>query len=140
MFNSDAIQTSSLYRCFFRCRAFAETVNSSPMTPIRIFLPPSFLPFLFTALSLSPLAAMHAAEKLEGTLSSGEYFIRQSWSQEQEFPRPYHVNVPANPDNRKLPVLIFLHGNGGGARSAMNGFLKQRSTMATRYVMVFPDG
>ena len=50
------------------------------------------------------------------------------------------MNVPANPDNRKLPVLIFLHGNGGNARSAMSGFLKQHPTMATRYVMVFPDG
>lgn len=95
---------------------------------------------LLTALLLAPLAALHAGDAPSAKLSSGEYFIRQSWSQEQEFPRPYHVNVPANPDNRKLPVLIFLHGNGGGARSAMNGFLKQRPTMATRYVMVFPDG
>ena len=95
---------------------------------------------LLTALLLAPLAALHAADAPTAKLSSGEYFLRQSWSQEQEFPRPYHVNVPANPENRKLPVLIFLHGNGGGARSAMSGFLKQRPTMATRYVMVFPDG
>ncbi len=140
MFNTDAIQTSSLYRCFFRCRAFAETVNSSPMATIRIFLPPSFSPFLFTALSLSPLAAMHAAEKPEGTLSSGEYFIRQSWSQEQDFSRPYHVHVPANPDRRKLPVFLFLHGNGGNARASMPAFLRQHPVMAARYVMVFPQG
>jgi poly(3-hydroxybutyrate) depolymerase len=50
------------------------------------------------------------------------------------------VHVPANPDNRKLPALIFLHGNGGNAKGAMNGFLKQRPTMAARYVTVFPDG
>lgn len=95
---------------------------------------------LLTVLLLAPLAALHAADKPEGKLSSGEYFIRQSWSQEQDFPRPYHVNVPANLGNRRLPVLIFLHGNGGNARSAMSGFLKQHPTMAARYVMVFPDG
>ena len=95
---------------------------------------------LLTALLLAQLTALHAADAPSATLSSGEYSIRQSWSQEQDFPRPYLVNVPANPDNRKLPVVIFLHGNGGGARSAMNGFLKQHPTMAARYVMVFPDG
>jgi poly(3-hydroxybutyrate) depolymerase len=95
---------------------------------------------LLTALLLAPPTALLAADKANSKLSSGEYSIRQSWSQEQDFPRPYQVNVPANPDNRKLPVLIFLHGNGGNARSAMSGFLKQHPTMATRYVMVFPDG
>ena len=93
-----------------------------------------------TALLLAPLVALHAADKPNAKLSSGEYFIRQSWSQEQDFPRPYHVSVPANPDDRKLPVLIFLHGNGGNAKGAMNGFLKQRPTIAARYVTVFPDG
>jgi poly(3-hydroxybutyrate) depolymerase len=93
-----------------------------------------------TALLLAPLSALDAADAPTAKLSSGEYFIKQTWSQEQDFPRPYHVNVPAHPDNRKLPVLIFLHGNGGSARSVMNGFLKQHPTMATRYVMVFPDG
>jgi poly(3-hydroxybutyrate) depolymerase len=95
---------------------------------------------LLAALLLAPPAALLAADKANGKLSSGEYSIRQSWSQEQDFPRPYQVNVPANPDNRKLPVLIFLHGNGGNARSAMSGFLKQHPTMARRYVMVFPNG
>lgn len=95
---------------------------------------------LFVALLLSPLAALLAADKAKGKLSSGEYFIKQTWSQEQDFPRPYLLNMPANPDNRKLPVLIFLHGNGGNARSAMGGFLKQHPTIATRYVTVFPEG
>lgn len=95
---------------------------------------------LLAALLLVSLAALHAADAPDGMLSSGEYFIRQSWSQKQDFPRPYHVNVPANPDNRKLPVLIFLHGNGGNAKGAMNGFLRQRRTIAERYVTVFPDG
>lgn len=92
-----------------------------------------------TALLLAPLALIHADDKPAAKLSSGEYFIRQSWSQEQDFSRPYHVNVPANPDNRKLPVLIFLHGNGGNAKGAMNSFLRQRPIIAARYVTVFPD-
>jgi polyhydroxybutyrate depolymerase len=95
---------------------------------------------LLTLLLLMPVAELHAADKPDAKLSSGEYFIRQSWSQEQDFPRPYHVNVPANPDGRKLPVLIFLHGNGGNAKGAMNGFMRQHPTMAARYVTVFPDG
>lgn len=98
------------------------------------------------ALLLAPLARLHAADASKpadepaAKLSSGEYFFKQTWSQEQDLPRPYHVNIPGNPDNRKLPVLIFLHGNGGNAKGAMSAFLKQHPTMATRYVMVFPDG
>ena len=98
------------------------------------------------ALLLGPFARHHAADASkpadEGAakLLSGKYFIKQTWSQEQDFPRLYHVNMPANPDERKLPVLIFLHGNGGNAKGAMSGFLNQHPTMATRYVMVFPDG
>ncbi len=95
---------------------------------------------LCAGLLLSAGSVANAADKPTAKLSSGEYFIRQSWSQEQDFPRTYHVNVPANPDSRKLPVLIFLHGNGGNAKAAMNGFLKQRPTIAARYVTVFPDG
>ncbi len=103
-------------------------------------MPPFFCRFFLTALLFTPLAALHAAESPEGTLSSGEYFIRQSWSQEQDFPRPYDVHVPANPDRRKLPVFVFLHGNGGNARASLPAFLRQHPVMAERYVMVFPDG
>jgi polyhydroxybutyrate depolymerase len=116
------------------CRPCLDQLRRLP--PLRYGSPRSAL----AALLLASLTALHAAGKPDAKLSSGEYFIRQSWSQEQDFPRPYHVNVPANPDNRKLPVLIFLHGNGGNAKGAMNGFLKQRPTIAARYVTVFPDG
>ena len=95
---------------------------------------------LLTALLLLSVSPLQAADKPDAHLSSGEYFIRQSWSQEHDFPRPYHVHVPANPDHRKLPVFIFLHGNGGTALGTMPGFLRQHPTMAARYVMVFPDG
>jgi len=40
-------------------------------------------------------------------LSSVEYFITQSWSQQQSVARPYYVNVPSNSSNQKLPVFIF---------------------------------
>lgn len=90
---------------------------------------------VFMACSLT-----NAAEPPAGRLASGEYFIKQSWSQEQDFSRPYHVGVPRNAGTGKLPVFIYLHGNGGDARGSMNGFMKRHPTMAAGYVMVFPDG
>jgi poly(3-hydroxybutyrate) depolymerase len=72
---------------------------------------------------------------------SGEYFITQSWSQEKMLKRPYYVSVPKPQANqRKLPVFIFLHGNGGNAKAAMNGFGRHRKTIASRYIMVFAQG
>ena len=73
-------------------------------------------------------------------LKSGVYYITQSWSQETAFKRPYYVGVPESADQQKFPVFIFLHGNGGNAKGAMNGFMRQHPTMASRYIMVFPDG
>ena len=83
---------------------------------------------------LSPIAA--TSEKL----TAGQYFITQTWSQEKDFKRPYFVSMPKRTDQRKLPVFIFLHGNGGHAEGAMNGFLRHHPTIAERYVMVFPNG
>lgn len=75
-------------------------------------------------------------------LQSGEYFITQTWSQEQNFRRPYFVNVPESTAIRsqKLPVFIFLHGNGGNAKNAMRGWLRSRPGIASRYIMVFAQG
>lgn len=75
-----------------------------------------------------------------GELASGEYFITQSWSQEKEFKRPYFVSVPPDAEQRKLPAFVFLHGNGGNAKGAMNGFRRGHPVLAARYIMVFPDG
>ena len=50
-----------------------------------------------------------------GKLTSGEYFVTQSWSQEQDFKRPYYVQVPEGVEG-KLPVFVFLHGNGGNGK------------------------
>ena len=74
-------------------------------------------------------------------LTSGDYHVTQSWSQEASFERPYHVRVPDVEDqSRQLPVLIFLHGNGGNAKEAMRGFTRRRDKIASRYVLVFPQG
>ena len=73
-------------------------------------------------------------------LKSGDYFVTQSWTQEESFKRLYIVSVPELTDQQKLPVFIFLHSNGGRAKGAMNGFMRGHRTMAARYVMVFADG
>ncbi len=75
-----------------------------------------------------------------GTLESGQYFIRQSWSQEKDYPRPYFVNVPEGKAGQKFPVFIFLHGNGGNAEEVMRILLRNRTKMAAKYVMVFAQG
>ena len=75
----------------------------------------------------------------EPMLTSGEYFVMQSWSQETDFKRPYYVHVPDNADQR-LPVFIFLHGNGGNAQGSMRNFMRSHPIMASKYIMVFPNG
>jgi len=75
------------------------------------------------------------------TLKSGRGFITQSWSQERRFDRPYFVSVPRMPDGAtKLPVFLFLHGNGGDAKEAMIGFTRHRRAIAAKYIMVFAQG
>ena len=66
--------------------------------------------------------------------------MAQSWSQEREHDRPYFVVVPQDSGSTKLPVFIFLHGNGGNAQEAMRGFSRHRKTIASQYIMVFPQG
>ena len=94
-------------------------------------------PFLLLSMAAAagaPLAA--AAEQLV----SGEYFVTQSWSQEQEFQRPYFVRVPQRADQPQLPVLIYLHGHGGSGQDAMSDFLRRYPAIAAKYVLAFPDG
>ncbi|MDF1755464.1 MAG: hypothetical protein P1U89_21930 [Verrucomicrobiales bacterium] len=74
-------------------------------------------------------------------LKSGEFFTQQSWSQETDFDRLWLVNLPQNAEpGQKLPVFLFLHGNGGNARAAMMGFLRRHPRMAESYILVFPQG
>ena len=96
----------------------------------------SLMLILTTILTAGDVLLVDAAEQLK----SGAYYITQSWSQETTFKRPYYVSVPESADQQKFPVFIFLHGNGGNAKDAMNGFMRRHATMANRYVMVFPNG
>ncbi len=92
---------------------------------------------------LVPLLAVLSLTNATGfgaeTLRSGDYTIRQSWKQEQDYERPYLVSVPENKGG-KLPVVVFLHGNGGNARGAMQGFLRRHRSLARRYIVVCPEG
>jgi poly(3-hydroxybutyrate) depolymerase/DNA-binding FrmR family transcriptional regulator len=74
-------------------------------------------------------------------LISGEYFITQSWSQENRYRRPYYVRVPTQTHpQQKFPVFIFLHGNGGNARNAMQNFVRNRRKITANYIIVFAQG
>lgn len=84
--------------------------------------------------------ALGASTAFAAALKSGEYSVKQTWTQETKFERPYHVQVPRRPDESKLPVFIFLHGNGGSAKRAMNGLVRRYPALASRYIMVFADG
>ena len=96
----------------------------------------SLMLILTTVLVASSVPLVAAGEQLK----SGVYHITQSWSQETGFKRPYYVSVPERLDQQKFPVFIFLHGNGGNAKQAMNEFMRRHPTMQVRYVMVFADG
>lgn len=91
---------------------------------------------LTTVLTAGGIPLVGAAAQLK----SGAYYITQSWSQETAFKRPYYVSVPESTDQRKFPVFIFLHGHGGNAKETMHEFMRRHTTMAGRYVMVFPNG
>ena len=54
--------------------------------------------------------------------------------------RLYIVRVPEHKANQKLPVFIFLHGNGGNARGAMDGFMRRHPTLSSKFIMVFAEG
>ena len=74
-------------------------------------------------------------------LKSGEYSIPQTWSQETDYARTYFVQVPEDSgEGKKLPVFIFLHGNGGNAQRAMGGFTRRYRKLANRSIMVFAQG
>jgi polyhydroxybutyrate depolymerase len=96
-----------------------------------------FLSILLAAFVIAVSATVSAAAV---PVTSGEYFITQSWSQEEAFKRPYYVNVPGHFENKRLPVFVFLHGNGADAREALRGFRRGRKTIASQYIMVFPQG
>lgn len=73
-------------------------------------------------------------------VTTGEYVMTQSWSQETAFQRAYYIHVPEHAGKNRLPVFIFLHSNGGHALEAMRGFSRDRKTIASQYITVFPQG
>ena len=73
-------------------------------------------------------------------VSSGMYSITQSWSQEENFRRPYFLHVPSKSQSGRFPVLFFLHGNGGNGMQAMNAFRRTHPIIASKYILVFPEG
>ena len=70
----------------------------------------------------------------------GENAIKQSWSQEKNYARPYWVNIPELDDGEALPVIIFLHGNGGNARGLQRMVLNRYPKVASQAITVFPEG
>lgn len=70
----------------------------------------------------------------------GENVIKQSWSQEKNYARPYWVNIPELDDGEALPVIIFLHGNGGNARGLQRMVLNRYPKVASQSITVFPEG
>ncbi|OUT62403.1 MAG: hypothetical protein CBB71_02335 [Rhodopirellula sp. TMED11] len=95
----------------------------------------AFLRLAATGLLLS-IATLSSAADLE----SGKHLIKQSWSQESNYPRPYFVHLPQLAKSKPLPVLVFLHGNGGNAEGAMRGFVNKHPKIAQQYLLVFPEG
>ena len=96
----------------------------------------SLMLILTTVSMAGNVPLVDAAEQLK----SGVYYITQSWSQETAFKRPYYVSVPESAEQQKLPVFIFLHGHGGNAKRAMDEFMSRYTTIAARYIMIFPNG
>jgi len=66
-------------------------------------------------------------------LTSGEYNIIQSWTQEKSYKRQYYVNVPNNGKDRKIPVFIALHGSGGNAERMMKNQLRKYKNISQNY-------
>lgn len=74
------------------------------------------------------------------SLTTGEYAIVQTWSQQTDYPRPYFVKVPPTTTQQRLPVFIYLHGNGGDARQTSKGVPWKLREVSRQFVMVFPQG
>ena len=93
----------------------------------------------------NPKTSRSATSDQKDILETGEFSVEQSWSQETAFQRPYFVNVPEVDQQQgakqsKLPVFIFLHGNGGNAKGAMRNFTRHRRKISSRYITVFAQG
>ena len=80
--------------------------------------------------------SVQRAENLTSKVAS----IRQSWVQETDYPRPYHVFMPEKAQSKPLKWILFLHGNGGTPLGAKKQFFKQFPYFAEHYACIFPEG
>ena len=80
--------------------------------------------------------SVQRAENLTSKVAS----IRQSWVQETDYPRPYHVFMPEKAQSKPLKLILFLHGNGGTPLGAKKQFFKQFPYFAEHYACIFPEG
>ncbi len=69
-----------------------------------------------------------------------KFSITRSWSQEENYKRPYWINVPERENQGPLPVIIFLHGNGGNPKGLQNMVLGRYPELARQFITVFPEG
>lgn len=67
-------------------------------------------------------------------LATQTYTIQQSWSQETNYDRSFHVIVPAG--TGPFPVVIGLHGNGGNG----SGFINSFGYLGANAIRIAPDG
>lgn len=79
-------------------------------------------------------------ERVQGNDGIDRFVIKQTWSQEKNYARAYWVNVPEREDEKALPVIIFLHGNGGNAKGLQRMVLNRYRKVARRFITVFPQG
>ena len=97
--------------------------------------------FTFFTLLIPALPAIGFAQPPSPSeITSGRYTVTQTWPQEKDYERPYYVHVPNRPSRKRLPVFVFLHGNGGRAERAMAGMMNRLKTIASTHIMVFPEG
>ncbi|MDF1714373.1 MAG: hypothetical protein P1U90_19205 [Akkermansiaceae bacterium] len=68
------------------------------------------------------------------------FFVQQTWSQERNYSRPYWVNIPDRENEEALPVIIFLHGNGGNAMGMQRMVRRRYPEVASQFITVFPEG
>ena len=80
--------------------------------------------------------SVQRAENLTSKVAS----IRQSWVQETDYPRPYHVFMPEKAQSKPVKLILFLHGNGGTPLGAKEKFFKQFPYFAKHYACIFPEG
>jgi polyhydroxybutyrate depolymerase len=94
---------------------------------------------LFIAL-VAVLVTFDPCLKAEEKTTHQKFSITQSWSQEKNYKRPYWVNVPERENEEALPVIIFLHGNGGNAKGLQKMVSGRYPDVARQFITVFPEG